>query len=123
MRKNSVTILILYCLFHSCSPKFGRDITKEQQAEYEKSSNYSGGKFINQIKVDESFSFKELRKGLWEYIFTSSNATPQSDILVEKIDSLNLAQFKDSNRLIWFGHSTFLLQHQNFLNTLQNKAF
>jgi L-ascorbate metabolism protein UlaG (beta-lactamase superfamily) len=48
-----------------------------------------------------------------EYLFTSSNATPQSDILVEKIDSLNLAHFKDSTRLIWFGHSTFLLQLQN----------
>jgi len=113
MKKSSVIILILSSLFHSCSPQFGGVATKEQRTEYEKSSNYSDGKFINQKKVDESLSFKELRKGLWEYLFTPSEAKPQNDILVEKIDSLNIAQFKDSTRLIWFGHSTFLLQLEN----------
>jgi L-ascorbate metabolism protein UlaG (beta-lactamase superfamily) len=92
------------------SPEFGGSPTDEQKAIYVKSRNYEDGKFVNRGGVKLSMSFGDMRKGLVGYFNPPPNTVPKQDLPIEKIDSLEITSYKDSTRLIWFGHSTFLLQ-------------
>lgn len=97
-------------LFVSFSPQFGASLTKEQKALFESSVNYSKGKFINKGNVNLNMSFSDMRKGFIGFFNPLPYTIPKENIEVVKIDSLNIAQYKGETRLIWFGHSTFLLQ-------------
>ena len=97
-------------LFVSFSPEFGASLTEEQKANYAKSSNYKEGKFINRGNVNLNMSFGDMRKGFIGFFSPLPRTIPKEKIQVKKIDSLDIALYKDDTRLIWFGHSTFLLQ-------------
>lgn len=105
--------IITVILFISFSPQFGGAISKEQKTVYGKSNNYVQGKFVNQQDVKLDLSFGDMRKGLVGFLNPIPNAVPKNDIAVERIDSLDIVNYKDATRLIWFGHSTFLLQMEN----------
>jgi len=101
-------------LFLNFSPQFGGKITDEQANNYEKSKNYKDGKFINRGEVEYIMSFSDFRKIIGNYANPQPNTVPEKNIETSPLDSFDLANFKDSTRLIWFGHSTFLLQIENF---------
>ena len=52
-------------------------------------------------------------KAIGSMLKTVPNAKPKSPIVVNKIDSLHIAEYQSETRFIWFGHSTFLLQLNN----------
>lgn len=93
----------------NCSPQFGGKITKEQKLEFAKSDNYEDGKFVNPNHEKVDMSFGNFYKMIKAYIKPNPNTIPESNIEVEKVDSLTLTRTHHSN-LVWFGHSTFLLQ-------------
>lgn len=107
-------ILILFglmgFLFVKLSPQFGGTATDAQKTFYSKSENYKAGKFVNKNDVKLDMSFTDMRKSLIGFFNAPSNTKPEKDIPVLKIDSLDIVRYKDSTRLIWFGHSAFLLQ-------------
>lgn len=103
-------VLVGATLFINISPEFGGKATKEQKENYALSSNYKDGKFMNLGGVQMSMDFKKFVKSLTGYFNPQPKAVPKTNIDVIKVDSLDIAQYKDSTRLVWFGHSTFLLQ-------------
>ena len=50
------------------------------------------------------------------------NARPKEDLAIQKLDSTHLADHSNGTRLIWFGHSAFLLQI-NDINILIDPMF
>lgn len=106
-------IVLVGVLFVNLSPEFGGKISKEQKAEYAKSVNHKDGKFVNIKTVNMDMSMSDMGKTMMKYFSPPPKTVPKNDIPTLKIDSVDIAQFKDSTRLIWFGHSTFLLQIQN----------
>ncbi|KQC29087.1 membrane protein [Flagellimonas eckloniae] len=104
-------LIIAYLLFVNFYPSFGGDISKERQKEYEKSRNYKDGKFVNQKDVPKDLSFGETVKLAYAFFTTKvPNGRPKQNLEVEKLDSLEVADYKGGSRLIWYGHSAFLLQ-------------
>ena len=103
-------VLIAATLFVNSSPEFGGKATQEQKKFYSRSLNYKDGKFINRGNVEMSMDFNKFFKSLVGYFSPTPQTKPSSDIPVHKIDSLNIARYKGKTRMVWFGHSTFLLQ-------------
>ncbi|WP_422080196.1 MBL fold metallo-hydrolase [Ulvibacterium sp.] len=109
-----LTLILGSVVFVNFYPSFGGDVSKSLQEEYEKSKNFKNGQFVNKKDVPEDLSFMETLKLAWKFFFTKvPNGSPQQNISVKKIDSTDIVDFRDSTRLIWFGHSAFLLQIDN----------
>ena len=108
-----VLLIIVVLLFMNLSPQFGGKATKEQQIEYAKSKHYKEGKFINNGGVSMEMTIKDTFKAIGSMFQSDPKSKPNKNIDVQKIDSLNIAQYKSNTRFIWFGHSTFLLQINN----------
>lgn len=104
-----VLVLSIF-LFTTWSPQFGGKPTSEQKELYSVSPNYVEGKFINIGGVDSNLSFGDMVKTLKGYFSPQKNTIPDKNINVDKIDSTDIADYAGETRLIWFGHSTFLLQ-------------
>lgn len=115
-------VLISTTAFINISPEFGGKATKEQKGLYTKSDNFKEGKFINRDNIQMSMDFNTFVKSLIGYFNPTPNTRPSTDLVVQKIDSLNIVRYKDSTRLVWFGHSTFLLQ-MNRKNILIDPMF
>jgi len=112
-----ISLLVLFILsiilFVNFSPEFGGSATKEQKAVYVKSDNYEEGKFVNEQDVKLDMSFADMRKSLVGFFNPIPNTIPKNDIPVKSIDSIDIAHYTDETRLIWFGHSTFLIQMES----------
>ena len=105
-----LVLLIIGALFVNLSPEFGGNQTKEDKSRYEKSKNFKDGKFENLNKTTMTMSFGEIMTSLIDYAKGVPNSEPNFDLPVEKIDSLTWQQNDSTNRLVWFGHSSFLLK-------------
>lgn len=110
-----ILLLILgYFGFVNFYPSFGGDVSKELQKEYAKSNNYKNGKFVNEKEVPKELGFAETLKVARKFFFTKvPNGVPEKNLEVQEIDSIDIATYKKGTRLIWFGHSAFLLQIKN----------
>ncbi|WP_299108034.1 MBL fold metallo-hydrolase [uncultured Tenacibaculum sp.] len=104
--------IIAYQLVVNFYPSFGGDVTKKAYQEYASSTQYDNGKFKNaDANVPKDFSFGDMLKMSRKFFFTTvENGRPKTDLQVQKIDSANVADYKGDTRLIWYGHSAFLLQ-------------
>jgi len=101
-------VLIITVLFMNLSPQFGRAASSMQKTEYKKTGNYKNGKFLNQINTKMDLNYWRLLKKMVE---KAPNRQPTKNIVVEKIDSLDIVNnLTKTTRLTWFGHSTFLLE-------------
>lgn len=107
-----ISILILvYLAFTNFYPSFGGDITKEQKVVFQKSQQFNDGKFRNTNPVPKDLSFSETMSLAYTFFTTKvPNGRPKKDLEIHKIDSVEVANYKGSSRLIWYGHSAFLLQ-------------
>ncbi|MFD0862790.1 MBL fold metallo-hydrolase [Sungkyunkwania multivorans] len=109
----SLTILLVigYIVFVNFYPAFGGDVSDKLKATYEGSDNFRDGIFVNKKEVPEDHSFLETLQIARKFFFTEvPNGIPNENIEVQKVDSANVADYQGKTRLIWFGHSTFLLQ-------------
>jgi L-ascorbate metabolism protein UlaG (beta-lactamase superfamily) len=106
-----LVLIIGYIAFVNFYPSFGGEVSDALQKEYAKSKNYKNGQFINRKNVPEDLNFVETLSLARKFFFTKvPNGIPKQNIAVQKVDSMNIADYKGRTRLIWFGHSTFLLQ-------------
>ncbi|WP_040757751.1 MBL fold metallo-hydrolase [Winogradskyella psychrotolerans] len=104
-------LVITYLLFTNFYPSFGGDVSKEQQVVYAKSEQFKNGKFNNTNPVPKDLSFSETVKLAFTFFTTKvPNGRPKVDLKATKIDSANIADYKGEARMVWFGHSSFLLQ-------------
>ena len=101
-------LAIVITLFMNLSPQFGESPDKKQKTAYAQLNHWKAGKFINQIPTVMDINFSRL---IHKMMDSSSNRRPKRDIVVEKIDSLEIVNHESSiTRLTWFGHSAFLLE-------------
>lgn len=111
-----VSVLLFFTLitiaFVNMSPQFGATPARSQQEIFETSSNYSDGKFRNQIPTTVGLSFRETVSVLGEFLFGDKSLKDPGDRLpIQRIDSTELvARSADIMRLTWFGHSAILLE-------------
>ena len=104
------TVLIITIAFMGLSPQFGGKHTKEDIKRYEASGHFEAGKFQNLIPTPMDMTFGNTMSILKDFIVGVPGKKPDFDLPIVKIDSINLEEKKNINRLIWFGHSAFLLQ-------------
>ncbi len=101
-------IIIAVSLFLIFSPQFGKTPSKKQKVEYAKLENYKSGKFINQHPSPMNINYWKILK---EMTKQAPNRNPKINIEIEKVDSITIEnQNINTTQLIWFGHSTFLLE-------------
>ncbi|QLG45617.1 MBL fold metallo-hydrolase [Costertonia aggregata] len=105
-----LAMVVAVFLFINFSPEFGGTPTKEQKMRYATSKNYGKGAFKNIGDVQMNMGFGVFVKSLRGYIAPQPHTKPEKDISVEKIDSISISLYEGPMRLIWFGHSAFLLQ-------------
>jgi L-ascorbate metabolism protein UlaG (beta-lactamase superfamily) len=104
-------VVTAYLLFTNFYPSFGGDVTEERQKVYEQSEQFENGKFNNTQAVPEDLSFTETASLAYTFFTTKvTNGRPKADLKVSKLDSTAVADYKSNARLVWFGHSSFLLQ-------------
>ncbi|WP_459743688.1 MBL fold metallo-hydrolase [Polaribacter sp. OB-PA-B3] len=104
-------LLITYFLVTKFYPSFGGDVSKKKQLVYQKSKQFKNGKFNNVNPVPKDLGFPDNIKLVYNFFTTKvENGRPKEDLKPIKTDSLSIANYKGEARLIWFGHSSFLLQ-------------
>ena len=91
---------------------FGAWMTPSQQQSYTSSKNFSNQQFNNQTHTTLDQSFGLMAGALWDYI-NAQELAPKRNIEVVKTDATQLANPLNENQLLWFGHSSFLLQTAN----------
>lgn len=105
-----VLIILIIVLFVNLSPEFGGTISKEAKKKYAISNNFKNGVFRNRGGVEMSMGFSDMVKTSIKFFQSQPNTKPEFPIPVQKVDSTEIADYKGKTRLIWFGHSAFLLQ-------------
>lgn len=97
-------------MFTTFSPQFGKDPSAEQKAKFEQLPHYQEGKFQNLIPTSLDMDFWKAVRMLPKIFKSNPDSKPDFMIPVMKVDSLELVQAYEPARLVWFGHSAFLLQ-------------
>lgn len=105
-----VLIIVAIVLFVNLSPEIGGTISKSQKQRFASSNNYKGGVFENRGGVQMSMGFSDMVKTSIKFFQSQPNTKPEFPIPVQKVDSTEIADYNGKTRLIWFGHSAFLLQ-------------
>ncbi|MFT6166433.1 MAG: L-ascorbate metabolism protein UlaG (beta-lactamase superfamily) [Vicingaceae bacterium] len=103
-------LLIIGVLFVNLSPEFGGKHSKKDVERYSTSDNYKEGKFENIKVANMDMSFSQTMGTLVDFIKGTDNSKPDFELPVEKVDSLSWEQNDSTDRLFWFGHSSFLLK-------------
>ncbi|SFB37699.1 L-ascorbate metabolism protein UlaG, beta-lactamase superfamily [Algoriphagus aquimarinus] len=103
-------LIVLVVLFVNFSPEFGGNQSKQKLAEFEKLDYFEDGKFSNLMPTNMDMDFSEAIKMLPEFFKNDPSRRPDFDLPITHRDSLELVTKDQPTRLVWFGHSTFLLQ-------------
>lgn len=101
---------IVVVLFVKLSPQFGANPSKEKVLQYEKLDYFEDGKFSNLVPTNMDMDFTETIKMLPEFFKKDPTRRPDFELPIERRDSLELVNKDHTTRLVWFGHSSFLLQ-------------
>ncbi|GAA0877221.1 MBL fold metallo-hydrolase [Algoriphagus jejuensis] len=104
-----VLLIVLIFLFLKFSPEFGAAPDQDSQARYQQLPYYSNGKFSNLIPTNMDMGTGKAIRMLPEFFKNDPTRKPDFEIPIEKRDSLELSH-PEATRLVWFGHSAFLLQ-------------
>jgi L-ascorbate metabolism protein UlaG (beta-lactamase superfamily) len=108
---SSIGLLALTAvIFVNVSPQFGANPNEMKIAEYEKLDHYFNGEFHNLIPTNMLMDVKQTAKMLPEFFRNDPKRVPNFEIPIVKVDSLDLTLVNIPTRLVWFGHSAFLLQ-------------
>jgi L-ascorbate metabolism protein UlaG (beta-lactamase superfamily) len=100
-------------LFLTFSPEMGGESSEEEVKKYKTIANFEEGKFFNEIETNMDMGFKSGIKTMVQFIQGVKNGKPDYSIPVQSVDSLLLEKTKAEPKVIWFGHSAFLLQLEN----------
>ncbi|MBB6328373.1 L-ascorbate metabolism protein UlaG (beta-lactamase superfamily) [Algoriphagus iocasae] len=106
----SLILFLASFLFVTFSPQFGGNPSEEQMESFEKLDHYSNGEFHNLIETNMDMDVGKAIKMLPEFFKKDPTRVPDFEIPIVKVDSIDLTKTNIPTRLIWFGHSAFLLQ-------------
>lgn len=103
-------LVVTGVLFVNLSPQFGEDPSEERQAEFENLDHYSDGKFQNLIPTNMDMGFAKAMRMMPEFFKNDPSRKPDFELPIVSVDSSELVGKVFPTRLVWFGHSAFLLQ-------------
>ncbi|NMA74694.1 MAG: MBL fold metallo-hydrolase [Bacteroidales bacterium] len=104
----SIIVFVIIALFLN-QPNFGRIPSGERLIRIKESPNYGDGKFQNLSETPQLTNDKSFGELLFNFIFQNKDCLrPAKEIPHIKTDLWNLDKKQDA--LIWFGHSSYLLQ-------------
>jgi L-ascorbate metabolism protein UlaG (beta-lactamase superfamily) len=106
----TLTLVIIGVLFLNFSPEFGGTPSKENISEYEQLDYFSEGKFSNLIPTDLDMNIGKAIRMIPKFFKNDPARVPSFPLPIISRDSVELVQDSLHTRLIWFGHSAFLLQ-------------
>lgn len=106
----SLTIVLLGVLFVYLSPEFGGTPSEANKTRFEQLDYFSEGKFSNLIPTKMDMDFGKVITMLPELLKNDPARIPSFDLPIVSRDSLELVEDSLPTRLVWFGHSAFLLQ-------------
>lgn len=90
-------------------PSFGKLPEGKRLERIERSPNYRKGAFWNQIDTPMMTGEKTRWQVMWDFIFGNrENLRPHDSVPVIHTDLNRLP--KDQNLMVWFGHSSYLIQ-------------
>lgn len=107
-----ILLAIIICIgfvFVNFSPEFGGAANEVQVERFKKSGHYKDGVFVNLQKTTMDMGFDSIMGLLDETMKGNPEKRPDFDIPVLKVTTQELENM-ETTRLIWFGHSAFLLQ-------------
>ncbi|MFT6324565.1 MAG: L-ascorbate metabolism protein UlaG (beta-lactamase superfamily) [Halieaceae bacterium] len=104
-----VSLVLVGVVFLNTSPEFGGSPTNTQVEIFKKSGHYIDGAFVNIQETTMDIGFDSIMDLFDKTITGSPNQRPDFDIPVLKVTPNDLLA-PLATRLIWFGHSAFLLQ-------------
>ena len=88
---------------------FGRLPQGARLERIEQSPHYVEGRFCNELKTRQLTSSKGFVRTMWDFLFKEyPNVTPEEPVAAIKTDLKTLP--RDSDLIVWFGHSSYLLQ-------------
>jgi L-ascorbate metabolism protein UlaG (beta-lactamase superfamily) len=103
-------IVLIGVFFVNLSPEFGAKPSKEKKASYEQLDYFSEGKFANLIPTKMDMDLGKALRMIPEFFKNDSSRAPSFELPIVSRDSLELVEDSIPTRLVWFGHSAFLLQ-------------
>lgn len=92
-----------------CYPVFGGNPSEDKLRTFGQSRNFGRNKFINQIPTTTNLDVKTLFTTLRDFIKGSPQRRPDKSLPVVSVDPAILLG-KEQTKIIWFGHSTVLLE-------------
>ena len=104
---NSITGGVSHCFINQAS--FGRTPRGERLERVMKSPNYRNGEFKNQHETLLMTSDRGRFSGIWEFIFRKIDGLrPEQAVKAIKTDLRKIG--RNEEILVWFGHSSYLIQ-------------
>lgn len=104
-----VALLVVTGIAFVNQPNFGRTPRGERLERIKQSPNYRNGQFQNQHETLMMTSDKGRFAGIWEFLFRKIDGLrPEQPVEVIKTDLHKL--LPDEEVLVWFGHSSYLIQ-------------
>ncbi len=104
-----LVVLIIMIIFNPGQPKFGQSPGGERLEEIKRAANYSEGKFQNVHNTPQLTEGYGYMKVIYEFFFKKRpRRIPVDSIPSIKTDLLSIPKEKDF--LVWFGHSSYLIQ-------------
>ena len=108
----STVLAINAYIYINNSPQFGAPVAERDTNAYRNSDNFDKGVFLNQVPTAEALSVERAYQIIKEFILNQTNTSPDRPIKPVLItgDELRASNPNNETQLVWFGHSTFLLQ-------------
>ena len=110
-----VTLLFLLSLggyiFYNTSDQFGADLDPASLQPYQDSKQFNGTLFSNTIAwPSKKRSFSRTMGWLQEVLFSDAQMRPDKPVEILPVTPKTLLEPTKETRIVWFGHSTFLMQ-------------
>ncbi|MDD4847878.1 MAG: MBL fold metallo-hydrolase [Bacteroidales bacterium] len=103
-----IGIIVVGAIIFLNRPSFGRTARGDRKARIEKSPNYKNGAFKNELPIKLMTIDGNMLTFMWEMAFRKNeNVTPKEAVPAIKTD---LSLLPEENLIVWFGHSSYLLQ-------------
>lgn len=104
------TVLVVGLAFISFSPQFGGKYSDEDITRFKQSEHFQEDHFENLEPTRTSPSFRDLGKLLAILGSEVPEKEPTTELPIHNVSEHEIEQVSERTRVIWFGHSAFLLE-------------
>ncbi|ANQ47783.1 hypothetical protein MY04_0401 [Flammeovirga sp. MY04] len=105
-----LSVVIIGTLFINFSPEFGGSHTENDINRYKESGHYKDEGFYNLMPTSLDMNADSLWATLKEYVNGVQNQRPSRELDILKIGKEEIVNNDSLTRVVWFGHSAFLLE-------------